>query len=80
MVVPHEFKGCRIDQPVSLIVSLPEPVKTNISVSGIIRYISYTRQIFGVAFVNLKKEDRKKIQRYVSYRLGQEDRPLETPS
>lgn len=80
MVVPHEFKGCRIDQPVSLIVSLPEPERANISVSGTIRYISYTRQTFGVAFVNLKKEDRKKIQRYVSYRLGQEDRPLETPS
>ena len=71
IVVPHEFKGCKIDQPVSLIVSLPEPVRTNISVSGNIRYISYTRQIFGVAFVDLRKEDRQKIRRYVEYRMGQ---------
>ncbi|NOY53776.1 MAG: PilZ domain-containing protein [Deltaproteobacteria bacterium] len=69
IVAPHEFRGCKIDQPVSLIISLPEPEKANILVAGIIRYISYTRKIFGVAFVDLKKEDRKKIQRYVEYRM-----------
>jgi len=68
IVVPHEFKGCKIDQPVSLIVSLPEPERANISVTGLIRYISYTRKIFGVAFVDLRKEDRQKIRRYVSHR------------
>jgi len=80
MVVPHEFKGCRIDQPVSLIISLPEPMESNVTVSGTIRYISYTRQIFGVAFGNLKKEDREKIRSYVEYRQEQQDPTKEPPA
>ena len=69
VVVPHEFKDCEINFPVSLIVSLPQPVKETIIVEGIIRYVSPSHKLFGVAFVKLKEEDRKKIRRYIACRL-----------
>jgi hypothetical protein len=76
IMVPHEFKGCKIDQPVSLILTLPSRVHADVVVSGIIRYISYTRKLFGVAFVNLKQEERRKIHEYVDYRLEEQSIPL----
>lgn len=73
LVVHHEFKGCKIDEPVSLIVTLPYPIEQSISVSGIIRYISVSHRVFGVAFQGLTDRDRRKIHQYISYRI--KDRP-----
>ena len=68
--VSHEFKGCHIDMPVSLVVSLPFPIRKNILLKGKIKHIADSR--FGINFFTPDKKDYKKIKNYVKYRIKQE--------
>jgi len=65
--VAHGFKGCEINQLVSIIVSLPHPANYNLSVKAQIKYISAYK--FGAVFHELSVKDRKNIQRYICHRL-----------
>ncbi len=70
--VPHEFKDCHIDKLVSLIVELPHPVNQHFTVQGKIRH--KTDKVFGVTFIGLHGTERKKLQKYIAYRI--KDEPL----
>lgn len=68
--VLHEFKGCKINRDVELVITLPYPVNQSILIFGKIRY--KTKQIFGVVFTILSREDEKKIRKYISHRIKHE--------
>jgi hypothetical protein len=68
--VNHGFKGCEINQLVSMIVSLPHPTHYTLSVKAQIKYISEGH--FGAIFHELSTKDRKSIQQYIFYRLTDE--------
>lgn len=65
LYVPHNFTRCRIDGPVSLIVSLPPPIKGSFQVNGRIRHKG--DRYFGIQFTDLRPADQALIRRYVAY-------------
>jgi clan AA aspartic protease (TIGR02281 family) len=67
IVVPHRFKGCEIDNEVSVVISIPYPVRKSFLVRGNIRHVSDNR--FGITFIDLSKPDRKLIRKYIEQRL-----------
>ena len=68
--VPSELKGCYTDMPVTLVISLPQPVEYLFSVLGKIKHVANKR--FGVIFLNLDKTSLKKIRQYIAYRIKSE--------
>ena len=67
IVVPHEFEGCKLDGDISVVITLPRPINRSILASGAIRHIGDKR--FGVSFIDVSREDRKQIRRYISCRI-----------
>jgi len=65
--VPEKFDGCEINKDVSLVISLPPPVKRSFIVSA--RIIHVEDEKFGVQFLNLKDEYRNNLKQYVSHRI-----------
>jgi len=70
IVAPHEFKGCRIDRLVSLVITLPYPIKKSFMAKGTIKHVVDER--FGVMFVEIDKKSRDRVREYVSYRIQRE--------
>lgn len=68
--VPYRFKGCYIDMPVTLVISLPQPVEYSFSVFGKIKHIANKK--FGVVFLNIDKISLMKIRKYIAYRIRNE--------
>ncbi len=68
--VNHAFSGCDIDLPVSVIVSLPEPVRQDLCLMGKIRHVA--DDVFGIAFLEMSKEQRYRIRQYMRHRLRHE--------
>ena len=68
--VPSGFKGCHIDMPVTLVISLPQPVEHLFSVLGRIKHVANKR--FGVIFLNIDKISLVKVRKYVSCRIRSE--------
>ena len=67
ITVPHEFIGCKIDKPVSMIITLPFPISRSVTIEGRINHITGRR--FGVEYSSVESEKRKIIRQYISYRL-----------
>ncbi len=69
--VPHEFKGCELNQQVSFIIDLPgETTKQCVQVKGRILHVS--GQKFGVSFTELTPANREKIRKYIGERIKEE--------
>jgi len=64
--VQHRFRGCNLDDLVSMIVQLPAPVSRHFSVMGRIMHIS--NDTFGVSFVGLSGAGRNLIRDYIKSR------------
>jgi len=65
--VPHGFQGCSLDQPVDLVVNLPDPVISSFTATGKIKHIS--QKNFGVVFLAVNQQDIKATRRYVNHRV-----------
>ena len=64
ITIPHRFEGCHVDEPVSLIICLPEPVNKHFSVKGKIKHVR--NDSFGVRFLDLDDKSRDQIRRYLA--------------
>jgi len=68
--VPHDFRGCDIDEPVNLIIKLgsDRPFRAR----GIIRHLSKHADghMFGVQFTNIAPDNVERIRRYVDAALA----------
>ncbi|KPA15213.1 Type IV pilus assembly PilZ domain protein [Candidatus Magnetomorum sp. HK-1] len=67
VTVPEKFDGCEINKDVSLVISLPKPIKSSFVVSA--RIIHVENEKFGVKFLDLKDEHRENLKRYVFHRV-----------
>jgi len=67
IIVPEKFKGCKINNNVSLVITLPAPFKKSFLVTG--RIIHVINEKFGVEFLDLTKENRKILKKYINSRL-----------
>jgi len=63
VTIPHRFQGCHVDEPVSLIICLPDPVNKHFSVQGKIKHVA--NDSFGVRFLDLDDKARAQIRRYI---------------
>ena len=70
IVVPHLFKECKVNDDVSFIVKVSDPVDRNIYFSGPIIHLSRTH--FGVSFDHITPADRKDLRHYIYHRLQNE--------
>jgi hypothetical protein len=68
--VPHGFKGCKINKPVELVLSLPYPINQDILISGEIKYVA--NLMFGVIFTKTSSENNKMIRQYIKHRIKDE--------
>jgi len=68
--VPHGFKGCKIDNQVELVLSLPYPINQTIQMYGKIRYIA--NLTFGIIFTEISSENNRIIREYIKYRIKDE--------
>lgn len=64
--VPHGFEGCSLDQPVELVVNLPDPIISSFTATGKIKHISQTN--FGVVFLAVNQQHIQMTRRYVNHR------------
>ncbi len=67
--VPHGFEGCKIEEEVDLVVTLPQT--RTFSAKGVIRHVTGVAEIsgyFGVEFTQIRAEHRAAIQEYVHRR------------
>ena len=62
--VTHRFKGSDMDEPVSFIIYLPDPINQFFRVEGRIKHVR--NDLFGVQFTNLSDKSRTLIRRYVA--------------
>ncbi len=67
VVIPNEFKGCKINKEVSVVISLPAPVNRSVLASGKIRHI--TGKSFGISFFKLSRKDKSRVKQYVTHRI-----------
>ena len=67
IATPSRLEGCRIDEIVSLVVTLPYPGRRIFHVMGKVKHISGMK--FGVLFVDVGRADLQAIRRYVASRL-----------
>ncbi len=67
IIVPHMFENCKINKNISVVLTLPEPVKESILVLGKIKHT--IRNKFGISFFDLSRKNKKKIRDYISSRL-----------
>jgi len=63
ITVPHRFEGCHVDQPVSLIITLPQPVNKQFCLEGKIKHVR--NDSFGVLFTKLDDKSLAFIRSYV---------------
>jgi len=70
IIVPEKFKGCKINNNVSLVITLPKPFKKSFLVTG--RIIHVINEKFGVEFLDLTKENRRILKKYINSRLQDE--------
>ena len=70
IIVPHKFKGCKIEMDVSLILKIPTPINSYISFSSAIVHIN--DQIFGISFSQLLKKDKAKLKSYIGFQLREQ--------
>ncbi len=68
--VNHAFSRCDIGLPVSLIVSLPEPFRQDLLLTGKIRHVG--NDLFGIAFLQISRKHRAQIRQYIRHRLRHE--------
>ncbi len=64
--VPYGFDGCNIDDPVTAVVWLPDPVNGNITAIGKVAHIS--DDVFGVSFLDMKSEHMEQLRSYINSR------------
>jgi c-di-GMP-binding flagellar brake protein YcgR len=65
--VSHGFEGCKIDEEVDLVITLPET--RTFQAKGVIRHVTGSPELtgyFGVEFTRIAPENRALIQEYVS--------------
>lgn len=62
--VAHRFAGSNVDEPVSFIIYLPQPINEFFRVEGRIKHVR--SDFFGVQFINLSEKSRTLIRRYVA--------------
>ncbi len=67
IIVPHMFENCKINKNVSVVLTLPEPVKESILVSGKIKHTAQNR--FGISFFDVSRTNKRKIRGYIYSRL-----------
>lgn len=69
--VPHDFRGCDINEPVKLIITIGSD--RPFSAQGIIRHLSKHAgaHLFGVQFTKIAAENVQRIQRYVEAALAE---------
>jgi len=70
IIVAHGFEDCKIDAPVSVVVTLPAPNLVSITLTGKIRHLSDRK--FGVSFVDMQAGHQKKLSDYLLYSLRNE--------
>jgi hypothetical protein len=69
--VPHDFRGCDIDEPVNLIIKLGSD--RPFAAQGIIRHLSQNAggHMFGVQFTSIAPQHVETIRRYVEAVLAE---------
>ena len=69
--VPHLFVGCRLEDDVELIVTLPgdRPFLARAR----IRHLQRAHNFFGVQFTELQRADLERIKLYIARRSAQDD-------
>ncbi len=65
--VPHRFAGCHVDQPVSFIISLPQPLNQHITLEGRIKHVR--NDSFGVRFTHVDDRARATLRSYIGHWL-----------
>ena len=70
ITVPHNFEGCKIDLPISMIITLPSPVSRSVTIEGKINHI--VGEKFGVEYISVETGKIKMIRRYISEQLSEE--------
>ncbi len=68
--VPHGFSGCDLNQPISFVLTLPQPKPIYLQGYGRIKHISGDR--FGIAFNSLPERVVDQIREYVSTHVREE--------
>lgn len=69
--VPHRFEGCHIDNPVTLVISLPMPGTPPFQLTGRIRHVGSDN--FGVQFSSVGMAARELLRRYIALRLRESE-------
>lgn len=69
--VPHRFEGCHIDDPVTLVISLPLAGMPPFQLEGRIRHAG--NDTFGVQFSNVRASARQLLRRYIALRLRESE-------
>ncbi len=64
VMVPHRFDGCRIDDEVDLVVTLPGE-KPFLARGRIVHRTKTDREFFGIEFSKLDRAHRRRIRLYV---------------
>ena len=67
IIVPHNFEGCKIEQPVSMIITLPYPVSHSVTIDGSINHIIGEK--FGIEYLRVDSEKIKMIRHYILHQL-----------
>lgn len=62
--VPHNFRGCHVDQPASFVIHLPKPINKFFRVDGMIRHVRH--HSFGVHFTNMNDRSRALVRSYIA--------------
>jgi len=71
---PSRLEGCRIDEIVSLVITLPHPVRHIFHGIGKVKHISGEK--FGVFFIDVSRADLKAVRRYVGRRIKDKSWPV----
>ena len=64
IVVPHRFHGCKIDDEVALVITLPKE-RPFLARGRIVHRTKTDHEFFGVEFSELERSHRKLIANYV---------------
>lgn len=77
VTVPHDFRGCDIDEPVNLIIKLGSDKP--FTAQGIIRHLTENSvgHMFGVQFTDIAPQHVETIRRYVEAVLAERGRITE---
>lgn len=68
--VPHGFSGCILNQPISFVLTIPQPKHVLLQGYGRIKHISGDR--FGISFSNMSYEVTTQIREYIALHIKEE--------